>query len=46
MDEPLSVLLETIRCKVDFENMLGIVGIVGTILNLMVVVMVYLYTPV
>ncbi|MEQ2305895.1 hypothetical protein AMECASPLE_002641 [Ameca splendens] len=34
------------RCRVDPDHLLGIVGIVGTVLNLLVVVLVYIYTPV
>lgn len=34
------------RCTVDPDHLLGIVGIVGTVLNLLVVVLVYIYTPV
>ncbi|KAL7399674.1 hypothetical protein ABVT39_000100 [Epinephelus coioides] len=44
--EPVPVLPQATRCKVDPEHMLGIAGIVGTVLNLLVVVFVYLYTPV
>lgn len=33
-------------CKVDPDHLLGLVGIVGTVLNLLVVVLVYIYTPV
>lgn len=46
MDETVSVLPEPDGYKVDLEHMLGIVGIVGTVLNLLVVVFVYVYTPV
>lgn len=46
MDEPVSVLPEPDGYKVDLEHLLGIVGIVGTVLNLLVVVFVYVYTPV
>lgn len=46
MTDHLNVLPESPRCKVDLEHMLGIVGIVGTVLNLLVVVLVYVYTPV
>lgn len=46
MGDHISVLPESPRCKVDLEHMLGIVGIVGTVLNLLVVVLVYVYTPV
>lgn len=44
--EPVHVLPQAARCKVDLEHILGIAGIVGTVLNLLVVVFVYLYTPV
>lgn len=44
--EAVSALPESARYKVDLEHMLGIVGIVGTVLNLLVVVLVYVYTPV
>lgn len=33
-------------CKMDLEHTLGIVGIVATVLNLLVVVFVYVFTPV
>lgn len=33
-------------CKMDLEHALGIVGIVATVLNLLVVVFVYIFTPV
>lgn len=46
MDETVSVLPESDGYKVDLEHMLGIVGIVGTVLNLLVVVFVYVYTPI
>ncbi|KAM7399400.1 hypothetical protein PAMP_018673 [Pampus punctatissimus] len=44
--DPVSVLSKLVWCKVDPEHMLGLVGIVGTVLNLLVVVLVYIYTPV
>lgn len=44
--EPVSTPPESCRCKGDLENILGIVGIVGTFLNLLVVVLVYIYTPI
>ncbi|KAA8594214.1 hypothetical protein FQN60_005048 [Etheostoma spectabile] len=34
------------RWRVDLEDMLGITSIVGTVLNLLVVVLVYAYTPI
>lgn len=37
---------QSVRCKVDPDHLLGLVGIVGTVLNLLVVVLVYIYTPV
>lgn len=46
VDRPLRVLLETIRFELDFKHMLSIVVIVGTILNLVAVVMVYFMMPV
>lgn len=33
-------------CQMDLEHTLGIVGIVATLLNLLVVVFVYIFTPV
>lgn len=33
-------------CKMDLEHTLGVVGIVATVLNLLVVVFVYVFTPV
>lgn len=44
--EAVSVPPELARCKVDLERTLGMVDIVGTLLNLLVVVLVYVYTPV
>lgn len=44
--DPVSMLSKLVWCKVDPEHMLGLVGIVGTVLNLLVVVLVYIYTPV
>lgn len=44
--DSVNVLSESTRCKVDPDHMFGIVGIVGTFLNLLVVVLVYIYTPV
>lgn len=44
--DPVSVLPASARCKVDPNHMLGIVGIVATFLNLLVVVLVYMYTPI
>lgn len=46
MADHIIVLPESPRWKLDLEHMLGIVGIVGTVLNLLVVVLVYVYTPV
>lgn len=43
---PICELPEAARCKVDPEDVLGVVGIVGTVLNLLVVVLVYVYTPI
>lgn len=37
---------ETGLWKMDLEHMLGIVGIVATVLNLLVVIFVYVFTPV
>ncbi|KAF3692856.1 hypothetical protein EXN66_Car008532 [Channa argus] len=37
---------DSAQCKVDPDHMFGVVGIVGTILNLLVVVLVYIYTPI
>lgn len=44
--DSISVLSDSTLCKVDPDHMFGIVGIVGTVLNLLVVVLVYIYTPV
>ncbi len=43
---PASELPEAAKHEVDPDHILGIVGIVGTFLNLLVVVLVYVYTPI
>ncbi|KAG8002072.1 hypothetical protein GBF38_012408 [Nibea albiflora] len=46
--DPVNVLPDSGKWygMVDFDHMLGIVGIVGTALNLLVVVLVYVYTAI
>ncbi|TKS81123.1 hypothetical protein D9C73_015227 [Collichthys lucidus] len=42
----VNVLPESAQCMVDPDNVFGIVGIVGTVLNLLVVALVYVYTAI